>query len=145
MLSPLSSPSRQGGGLSGVPGLRILENVPLSRLTRFAIGGEARMLVDISNEEALAAAIAALREAHSPHALVGGGTNLIASDQGFPGAVLRFTSGRIEFEGCRVTVEAGTLLQDLVNATIARGLEGLETMTGIPGWVGGAVYGNAGA
>lgn len=131
--------------LSGVPALRILENVPLSRFTRFAIGGEARTLVDISSEEALAGAMAALREARSPHALIGGGTNLIASDQGFPGAVLRFTAGRIEFEGCRVMVEAGAVLQDLVSASIERGLEGLETMTGIPGWVGGAVYGNAGA
>ncbi len=42
-------------------------------------------------------------------------------------------------------VAAGAVLQDLVDASIARGLKGLETMTGIPGWVGGAVYGNAGA
>jgi UDP-N-acetylmuramate dehydrogenase len=59
--------------------------------------------------------------------------------------VVRYTGAELEFEGSTVKVAAGAVLQDLVDASIARGLRGLETMTGIPGWVGGAVYGNAGA
>ena len=59
--------------------------------------------------------------------------------------MLRYTGRSIEFDGPTVHVEAGAVLQDLVDASIEHGLKGLETMTGIPGWVGGAVYGNAGA
>ena len=80
-----------------------------------------------------------------PRALIGGGTNLVADDRGFPGVVLRYTAKTIEIDGPLVRVAAGAVLQDLVDSTIAAGLEGLHTMTGIPGWVGGAVYGNAGA
>src|SRR5579883_2841702 len=124
--------------IAAVPGLCVSENVPLRSLTRFGIGGPARLLVDASSEQALAAAVAILHKAGLPLALIGGGTNLLASDDGFPGAVLRYTANRI-------AVQAGAFLQQVVDSSIQRGLKGLETMTGIPGWVGGAIYGNAGA
>jgi len=129
--------------LAAIPGLQSTENVPLSQLTRFAIGGPARILADVSSEAALIAALDAVRD--HPHALIGGGSNLVADDRGFPGVVLRYTARSIEINGTVVRVAAGAVLQDLVDSTIAAGLEGLHTMTGIPGWVGGAVYGNAGA
>ena len=133
--------------LNEIPELECSENVPLSRVTRFAIGGPARILADASSQRALIAALDAVRG--SPYALIGGGSNLVADDQGFPGVVLRYTAADIEVEdgvtGGFVRVGSGAVLQDLVNATITAGLEGLHTMTGIPGWVGGAVYGNAGA
>jgi UDP-N-acetylmuramate dehydrogenase len=131
--------------LAAIPGIQCTENVPLSRLTRFAIGGPARILADASSEAALIAALEVIREAKDPFALIGGGTNLVADDRGFPGVVLRYTAKDLEIDGPRVRVAAGAILQDLVDATIAAGLQGLHTMTGIPGWVGGAVYGNAGA
>jgi UDP-N-acetylmuramate dehydrogenase len=77
--------------------------------------------------------------------VIGGGTNLVVSDEGFPGIVVRYTAAAIEIDGSVVHVQAGASLQELVDATMTWGLRGLETMTGIPGWVGGAVYGNAGA
>jgi UDP-N-acetylmuramate dehydrogenase len=77
--------------------------------------------------------------------VIGGGTNLIVSDDGFAGVVLRYTSCALEIDGTSVRVAAGAVLQQLVDSAIAAGLRGLETMTGIPGWVGGAIYGNAGA
>ena len=133
--------------LNEIPELECSENVPLSRVTRFAIGGPARILADASSQRALIAALDAVRG--SPYALIGGGSNLVADDQGFPGVVLRYTATDIEVDdgvtGGLVRVGSGAVLQDLVNATITAGLEGLHTMTGIPGWVGGAVYGNAGA
>ena len=129
--------------LNEIPGLQSTENVPLSQLTRFAIGGPARILADASSEAALVAALDVVRG--TPHALIGGGSNLVADDRGFPGVVLRYTAKHIEIDGPVVKVAAGAVLQDLVDATIAAGLEGLHTMTGIPGWVGGAIYGNAGA
>jgi len=128
-----------------IPELHITENVPLRQLTRFAIGGPARLLMDASTEQALVSAFERIREAQSPWALTGGGTNLLAADAGFPGVVLRYTAKKIQIAGTTVTVEAGAILQDVVDKTIEQGLRGLETMTGIPGWIGGAVYGNAGA
>jgi UDP-N-acetylmuramate dehydrogenase len=131
--------------LNDIPELECSENVPLSRVTRFAIGGPARILADASSEAALIATLDLIRDASDPHALIGGGSNLVADDRGFPGVVLRYTAKNIEIDGSLVRVAAGAVLQDLVDATIAAGLEGLHTMTGIPGWVGGAIYGNAGA
>ena len=131
--------------LAAIPDLQSTENVLLSGLTRFAIGGPAAILADASSEAALMAAMAVLKDSKTPHALIGGGSNLVADDAGFPGVVLRHTARHIEIDGSRVRVAAGTVLQDLVDATVAAGLAGLHTMTGIPGWVGGAIYGNAGA
>jgi len=131
--------------LAAIPGLAINEEVPLASYTRFAIGGPARLLVDASTEHALAGAIAILEETGSRYTVIGGGTNLLASDLGFPDVVLRYTAVIIEVDGTMVRAGAGAVLQDLVDVTISWGLRGLETMTGIPGWVGGAVYGNAGA
>jgi UDP-N-acetylmuramate dehydrogenase len=125
--------------------LSIFENAPLSRYTRFEVGGPARILADAATERALAEALRAIRESGERYTVMGGGTNLVAADEGYAGCVLRYTNSALEFEGDAVRVAAGAVLQDLVDASIARGLRGLETMTGIPGWVGGAVYGNAGA
>ena len=126
-------------------GLTIQKNAPLARYTRFAVGGPARVLQDASTEAALIEALREIRESGEPHTVMGGGTNLVAADEGYAGVVLRYTNSSIEFAGDTVRVAAGAVLQHLVDASIAQGLKGLETMTGIPGWVGGAVYGNAGA
>src|ERR1700690_4289341 len=126
-------------------GLSILESVPLARYTRFEIGGPARVLADAANETALTEALGAIEESGERFAIIGGGTNLVAGDRGYPGVVVRYTNAALEFTGDTVKAAAGSGLQDLVDAAIDRGLKGMETMTGIPGWVGGAVYGNAGA
>jgi UDP-N-acetylmuramate dehydrogenase len=131
--------------LAGIPGLSVLTDVPLRLHTRFGVGGEARTFADASTEDALAQAFAVIRESGEPLAVIGGGTNLVASDDGFPGVILRYTDARISVDNERVQTAAGVVLQDLVDATIRLGLRGLETMAGIPGWVGGAIYGNAGA
>ncbi len=131
--------------LAAIPGLQIIENVPLSRYTRFGIGGRARVLADASTEPALVDTLRLLRENGCRHCVIGGGTNLIVDDEGFSGMVLRYTASAIEMNGWTAHVEAGAMLQDLVDRSIGGGLCGLETMTGIPGWVGGAIYGNAGA
>src|SRR6185369_1246294 len=110
--------------LAAIPNLQVLEDVPLSRYSRFAIGGPARVLADASTETALIAALVELRGC--PHALIGGGSNLIADDAGFPGAVLRYVESGIEIDSSMVRVRAGTVLQGLVNTTVAAGLKGLE-------------------
>jgi len=131
--------------LLAIPNLHVFVNASLARHTRFEIGGPARALLDAADEGALLQAWRAIEDSRWPRTVIGGGSNLIVSDCGFPGAVLRYTGSAMEFEDVTVRAGAGARLQDLVDATTARGLRGLETMTGIPGWVGGAVYGNAGA
>jgi UDP-N-acetylmuramate dehydrogenase len=131
--------------LSAIPNVQLFVNAPLARYTRFEIGGPARMLANASTVDALAETLQLAKSSGTPKAVIGGGTNLIADDGGFPGVVVRYVAKNIEIEGARVRVEAGAALQELVDRTIDAGLKGLETMTGIPGWVGGAIYGNAGA
>ncbi len=131
--------------LSAIPNVQLFVNAPLARYTRFEIGGPARMLANVSTVEALAATLKLAQGSSTPLAVIGGGTNLIVDDEGFPGVIVRYVAKNIQIDGTRVRVEAGAVLQDLVDQTVDAGLGGLETMTGIPGWVGGAIYGNAGA
>jgi UDP-N-acetylmuramate dehydrogenase len=130
--------------LAAIAGLTVRENAPLGEYTRFGLGGPARLLIDASTEDALIQAVEASRTAAIPLALIGGGSNLVAPDEGFAGMVLRYTAAKLPNEPTG-EVDAGAILQNLVDKTIGMGLGGLETMTGIPGWVGGAIYGNAGA
>jgi len=131
--------------LLAIPNLHVFVNASLASHTRFEIGGPARALLNADDETALMEAWRVLDETGWRRTVIGGGSNLLVDDDGFPGAVLRYTAKNIEFDGERVRVEAGAVLQDLVDAAMAHGARGLETMTGIPGWLGGAIYGNAGA
>jgi UDP-N-acetylmuramate dehydrogenase len=131
--------------LARIPNLAVCVQAPLSRYTRFAIGGPADVFAETCSEEAFAAALAAASALATPVIVIGGGTNLIVADEGFRGLVIRFRGERISADGTRVTVGAGAVLQDLVDFANRSGLKGLETLAGIPGWVGAAVYGNAGA
>src|SRR5690348_9060367 len=99
--------------LAAIRGLTIVENAPLRDYTRFGIGGPARILANAENEDALALAVEAIRESGEKLAVIGGGTNLIVSDGGFAGVVLRYTGRTIEVDGTSVRVAAGAVLQDL--------------------------------
>jgi UDP-N-acetylmuramate dehydrogenase len=131
--------------LERIPGIKASRFEPLARHTRFGIGGPAEVFAEADRAASFVVALELARSSGWPYLVIGGGTNLIVSDEGFPGLVLRFTGRRLEADGESVTAQAGAMLQDLVDFSIARGLKGLETLAGIPGGVGGAVYGNAGA
>jgi UDP-N-acetylmuramate dehydrogenase len=131
--------------LSEIPHVRAAAGVPLSLYTRFGIGGPADVYAETPDEAAFLEAIRVARATGLDTMIMGGGTNLIVSDAGFRGIVLRYTAARIVSEGCTVTADAGAVLQDLVDYTVNQGLAGLETLAGIPGSVGAAIYGNAGA
>jgi UDP-N-acetylmuramate dehydrogenase len=131
--------------LAAVPSLQVSTCVPLSRYTRFGIGGPADIYAETRVVEAFIAAMGIARASGLDYVVIGGGTNLIVSDSGFRGVVLRFVAERLMGAGDRVVSDAGVVLQDLVDFSIERGLKGLETLAGIPGSVGAAVYGNAGA
>lgn len=131
--------------LSEIPNLAVLRDAPLSAYTRFAIGGPADLYAETSSVEAFIQALAVARSSGRDYMVMGGGTNLIVSDAGFRGIMLRYIGRRILAAGTRIHCDAGAVLQDLVDFAIERGLAGLETLAGIPGSVGAAVYGNAGA
>lgn len=131
--------------LAELPNVSVSRNAPLARYTRFGIGGPADVFVETDSVEAFLEALALARLSGLDHMVMGGGTNLIVSDAGFRGIMLRYTSRRLLAAGERVAADSGADLQELVDFTIERGLKGLETLAGIPGSVGAAVYGNAGA
>jgi len=128
-----------------LPNVAISERDLLSRHTRFGIGGPADLYVEAADERGFLEALKLAMAGSDPYVVIGSGSNLIVSDAGFAGIVLRYTGGTIQREDQLLRVQAGAELQTLVDCAIASGLRGLETMTGIPGSVGGAVYGNAGA
>ena len=131
--------------LTLLPRMEIKQRVPLSQYTRFGIGGPALVLGDTDDETTFLQALTITRDSGFTGAVLGGGTNLIVSDQGFNGIALRYVARKMTISANHVSVDAGAVLQDLVDFSIGHSLEGLHTMTGIPGWVGAAVYGNAGA
>ncbi|MFL6352602.1 MAG: UDP-N-acetylmuramate dehydrogenase [Bryobacteraceae bacterium] len=131
--------------LAGIPNLTVLVNTPLSRHTRFRIGGPAAVLCDAPDTGTFNQTLRTVRDLALPLMVIGGGTNLIVSDAGYEGVVLRYTGSRVARNGVLLQVEAGAILQDVVDQSIGLGFKGLETMTGIPGYLGGAIYGNAGA
>ena len=131
--------------LAGIPNLTVLPGALLAHYTRFGIGGPADIYAETGSVEAFIAALTEARASGMATVVIGDGTNLIVSDRGFRGIVLRYRADRLLAANGRVVAEAGAVLQDLVDFTIARGFEGLETLAGIPGSVGAAVYGNAGA
>ncbi len=128
-----------------IPGLRQRPQAPLSEYTRFGIGGPADLLVESSDESAFLEALRTLRKLELPHVVIGSGTNLVVSDAGFRGTVLRYTAQRMRCNGAVVHCDAGAELMDLVWFTLDHALAGIETLMGIPGSVGAAIYGNAGA
>ncbi len=131
--------------LGRIPNLQVAEGAVLARFTRFGIGGPAGVYAETASAETFVEALRQTRASGLPYVIIGGGTNLIVSDQGFRGIVLRFTADKITNVGSTVEAEAGAELGAVVDYSIARGLAGMETLAGIPGSLGAAVYGNAGA
>jgi UDP-N-acetylmuramate dehydrogenase len=131
--------------LASIEGVTVQRDVSLSTQTRFGLGGPAAVFADAVLPDAFVRAWRCLAQSQVPVVIIGGGSNLVVSDNGFDGTVLRYTARGILVNGSRVIADAGAMLQELVDTTIQNGLAGIHTMTGIPGWVGGAIYGNAGA
>jgi UDP-N-acetylmuramate dehydrogenase len=131
--------------LQQVPGVCLSSGIPLSTLTRFGIGGPAAIVCETDDEQSFVRTLGVVRANHFPHVVIAEGTNLIVSDAGFSGVVLRYSAENIQVEGMRIRVDAGALLQAVVDKSIESSLQGMESMTGIPGSLGAAIYGNAGA
>jgi UDP-N-acetylmuramate dehydrogenase len=131
--------------LSALAETIVLRDACLSNYTRFGIGGPADLFAETRDTDSFIKAWRIARDSGLDKVVIGGGTNLIVSDHGFRGVVLKLSNDRIAADGMIATVDSGASLQALVDFTVDAGLKGLETMTGIPGSAGAAIYGNAGA
>ncbi|MCU1308524.1 MAG: UDP-N-acetylenolpyruvoylglucosamine reductase [Acidobacteriaceae bacterium] len=127
----------------------IRENIPLAPLTTFKVGGNARYLVEARSADDVLATVEYARSNHLPLFILGGGSNLVVADAGWPGLVLKIAIGGVserdnadkkEFE-----VGAGEDWDKFVALTVARNCAGVETLSGIPGTVGGTPVQNVGA
>lgn len=126
---------------------KVLENEPLAKHTTFRVGGPALLYFEPADEKDLAAGIGFLRRENLPHMVIGQGSNLLFSDAGYRGCIVRISGGMREtsISGTEVICESGALLFNFVNQLAEAGLAGFEGLSGIPGTVGGAVFMNAGA
>jgi len=133
------------GGLAAALGPQARRDEPLARYTAMRIGGPADLLVVCETTDEVVGAVALARQYGVPWLLLGGGCNVLVSNLGVRGLVIVNRAAGIQFDGPLARAEAGALLAALARETVARGLAGLEWAAGLPGTVGGAVVGNAGA
>ena len=117
---------------------RVRTNVPLARYTTFQIGGPAKFFVIVEETDKLVGLLNFLSGEGIDYLIMGGGSNLLFSDDGFDGVVIKLTTNTI-------MVEAGVKLCQVLDLTMEHALTGFEWAAGVPGTVGGAVRGNAGA
>lgn len=125
----------------------VLYNEPMKNHTSFKLGGPADIFIEPDDVPGLAKTISALREHDIPYYIMGNGSNLLISDKGIRGAVVKIGDkfGSVNIDGDRVIAECGVLLSTLSKMTAKNSLTGMEFASGIPGALGGAVSMNAGA
>lgn len=124
------------------------EHVSLKNLNTYRIDGKAKMLVSPNSVSDLVSVLNVLKENNQKYFILGGGSNIVLNDREYDGAVIRLNKlngVEIHPELNMAYAEAGAMLPKLANESIEKGLTGLEFAAGIPGTVGGSIYGNAGA
>jgi UDP-N-acetylmuramate dehydrogenase len=123
---------------------RFRAQVPLAPLTTFKVGGPAEWLLETRAALDILDALRMARHHGVPVTVLGGGSNVLVSDRGVRGLVLRPRGGQIEQrDAAHVRAEAAVTINGLVRWTVQRGIAGLEAWAGTPGTVGGAIFGNA--
>ena len=128
--------------------MQLREHVPLAPYTTLGLGGKARYFVECDSEDEVRAALSFAAERRLPAYILGGGSNVVFLDSGFPGLILRITIGGMEFHdgpAPEVRAGAGVDWDTLVESVVQRGWTGVECLSGIPGTVGGTPIQNVGA
>ncbi|MEO6882235.1 MAG: UDP-N-acetylmuramate dehydrogenase, partial [Mycobacteriaceae bacterium] len=123
----------------------VRHDVALSSLTTLHLGGPAATVLRCPSADAVVAAVRACDDAGEPMLLLGGGSNLVVADAGFDGTVVALVADEVTPHPDGVSAEAGADWDALVAATVARGLAGLECLSGIPGSTGATPVQNVGA
>ncbi len=122
----------------------VTENEPMAKHTNFRIGGPARLYLVAQSSDDLMKAVQAAVDAKVPWYVFGGGSNLLVSDKGFDGLMIQSANRALSIEGAKVSCEAGAITALVARKTAEAGLTGFEWAVGIPGSIGGAIFGNAG-
>ncbi len=129
--------------------MEILQNIPLAPLTTLGIGGPARYFVNVRTDNDALEAVLWAREYDQPLFILGGGSNLVVSDEGWPGLVARIANAGIERRRSKDEIlyhaGAGTSWDEFVEHVVAEECAGVECLSGIPGTVGGTPVQNVGA
>lgn len=125
--------------------MEVRENVPLAPLTTFQIGGSARYFVEVSDEAGVREALGWAREKGVSFFVIAGGSNLLVPDAGLDGLVIRIAGEQFQFTDEGMQAQAGCTLLTLIREAAVQGKGGWEKLAGIPGTIGGALRGNAGA
>lgn len=125
----------------------VLFDEPMSRHTTFRIGGNADAFINASSSEEIVSVISYCLEHHIPYMCMGNGSNMLVSDNGIRGVVISIGSNMSEVQVVdnMIYAEAGALMSKIASAALGAELSGFETLSGIPGTVGGGIYMNAGA
>jgi UDP-N-acetylmuramate dehydrogenase len=126
-----------------LPGIR--ENISLKNFNTFKIGGKARYFFVATKKEDLIKSVNLANDFKLPFFVLGNGSNLLISDKGFNGLVIKIKNQKSKIKHNLIYTEAGVPLGQLVALALKNNLTGLEWAIGIPGTLGGAIYGNAGA
>ena len=129
-------------------GDKVRENISLAPYTSARIGGPADILITAESADELARMIKLLQKQEIDYIILGGGSNVLVSDKGVRGVVVLNRAKGVRFHNGdepSVTVESGVIFSNLANRCAAKGFAGLEWAATVPGTIGGAVYGNAGA
>ena len=125
--------------------MKIERKKVLANFTTFKIGGPADYFVKVKNEKDLIEVLEWAKNQSLPFFILGGGSNVLFSDEGFRGVVIKLQNTKYEIQNTKIIAEAGCPLQKLVQEALKNSLSGLEWAAGIPGTLGGAIRGNAGA
>jgi UDP-N-acetylmuramate dehydrogenase len=150
LLSVPGTEMSEGPGLTSrhTESFQLQENLPLARYTTLGIGGPARFFVEATDEGQILDSLNLARARNWPVLVMGGGSNLLVSDSGFPGLVLRIALKGVRFDekgSGNVEAAAGEEWDSFVASCVSRNLAGLECLSGIPGTVGGTPIQNVGA
>lgn len=123
---------------------RVQAKAPLAPLTTFKVGGPADWLVEVRTAAEATGVLSLANSLDIPVTVLGGGSNLLVSDAGVRGVVLRIRGGEVrQINTGRIRADAAVTINGLVRWTLSHALAGLELWAGTPGTVGGAIYGNA--
>ena len=121
-------------GINDIPNL--LHAVSLKSYNTYRVGGEAKFFYEAHDRRALERAVSAARESSVPFYILGGGTNVLASDKGFNGLVIKMMAGKVSMASEVMHAASGSSMGVLVNKAKAFGLSGLEWAAGLPGTLG---------
>ena len=123
----------------------VRQNEPLSRHCTWGVGGPAQFFVTVRTRETLVRVVSALEYIEHPYRVIGSGSNILFRDCGFAGVIIRVCCDEVVENGNFMYVGAGAILSNVARKAATMGFAGLEFAVGIPGTVGGAIVGNAGA